>query len=62
MENLLQFLSSVHPLSEGLVDYMATHIKAREIGKKEMLIKGRAHQLPYLFCAIRSLTLFLYEG
>lgn len=62
MEQLLQFLSSVHPLSEGLVDYLATHIKVRDIERKEMLLKA-GHTSRYIyFVASGLLRCFYLKG
>ena len=40
MEELLKFLQSIHPLSDGLVEYLATHLKIRDLAKKEFLLKA----------------------
>ena len=40
MERLLQFLQSIHPLSAGLQEYLALHLKVKEVKKKDMLLKA----------------------
>jgi CRP-like cAMP-binding protein len=40
MEKLLAFLNSVNPLSEALNHYLSLHLKTRELGKKEFLLKA----------------------
>lgn len=40
MEQLLNFLSSVYPLSEALKDYLVTHLRQRFILRKEFLLKA----------------------
>ena len=40
MENLLKLLSSIHPLSEELTEYLSKHIKIKELSKKSFLLKA----------------------
>lgn len=40
MEELLKFLHSIHPLSDGLVEYLALHLKIKNLAKKEFLLKA----------------------
>ncbi len=39
MELLLLYLNSIHPLTEDLVHYLTTHLKTKELQKKEVLLK-----------------------
>jgi len=39
MEKLLQFLQSIHPLSNGLLQYLADNLSFKELNKKEYLLK-----------------------
>jgi CRP/FNR family transcriptional regulator, anaerobic regulatory protein len=40
MEELVYFLSSVHPLSEGLTSYLFGTLKIKELKKKDFLLKA----------------------
>lgn len=40
MEELLQFLQSIHPLSEGLQKHLAQILKQRHLTKKDYLLKA----------------------
>jgi CRP-like cAMP-binding protein len=40
MEQLLQFLQSIHPLSDGLIYQLSMILKVRELKKKDMLLKA----------------------
>lgn len=40
MEQLLYFLSSIHPLSDDLKDYLFRHLKTQELSKKALLLKA----------------------
>ena len=42
MKELLQFLTSIHPLSESLQEYLFEHLVAAEIMKKQFILK-RGH-------------------
>ncbi len=39
MEELIKFLGSVHPLSESLIDFLHRNLKARNLKKKDFLLK-----------------------
>jgi len=39
MEELLQYLSSIHPLSDNLLKYLATNLKTKNLHKKDFLLK-----------------------
>lgn len=39
MEELLQYFTSIHPLSDALISYFAANIKCRHLKKKEFLLK-----------------------
>ena len=39
MEELLQYLNSIHSLSEDLLAYLTTHLKTKHLDKKEYLLK-----------------------
>ena len=52
MEELLQFLNSIHPLSEGLIAYLAIHLKTRTLHKKDYLLK--AGHICHEVCFIES--------
>ena len=42
MQQLLQFLNSVYPLSQELIEYLTQNLQSVEIKKKKMLLeKGR---------------------
>jgi CRP-like cAMP-binding protein len=40
MEKLLEYLNSVNPLSDELVNYLSLHLKTRKLLKKEFLLKA----------------------
>ena len=40
MQQLLDFLSSIHPLSPALQEHLATILKVKEPGKKDFLLKA----------------------
>lgn len=40
MELLVQFLESIHPLSDGLKDQLATIVRIKEMKKKDMLLRA----------------------
>ena len=40
MEALFQYLSSIHPLSDELVNHLTTILKQQDIPKKEYLLKA----------------------
>jgi len=40
MEELLKFLHSIHPLSDGLVQYLAINLKTKNLSKKDFLLKA----------------------
>jgi signal-transduction protein with cAMP-binding, CBS, and nucleotidyltransferase domain len=40
MEQLLNFLQSVHPLSDSLVTYLSQHLKSKNLRKKDFLLKA----------------------
>ncbi len=40
MEQLLQFLSSIHPLSPALQEHLFHTLKVRELKKKDLLLKA----------------------
>jgi CRP-like cAMP-binding protein len=39
MEKLLKYLKSIHPLSEKLIEYLGTHLKTKNLQKKDFLLK-----------------------
>jgi CRP-like cAMP-binding protein len=40
MEQLLQFLNAIHPLSPGLQEHLATVLKSREMSRKDLLLRA----------------------
>jgi len=40
MEELLRYLSSIHPLSDGLIEYLHNHLKEKKLSKKDFLLKA----------------------
>lgn len=40
MEALIRMLHSVHPMSEGLVEWLSLQVKTKELGRKELLLKA----------------------
>lgn len=52
MEKLLQFLQSIHPLSQGLLQYLSDHIGYKELPRKEYLL--RSGQVCRHICFIES--------
>ncbi|WP_276502909.1 Crp/Fnr family transcriptional regulator [Terrimonas pollutisoli] len=40
METLLEYLSSIHPMSQGLINYLGDHLKARQLSKRNYLLKA----------------------
>ena len=48
MEELLHNLSSIHPLSPGVIEYFRIHLKTRKLHKKDFLLKiGRVSEEIY---------------
>ena len=52
MEKLLQFLQSIHPLSDGLLGYLSANLAYKELGKKGWLL--RAGNVSRQICFIES--------
>jgi|SRR5579871_710742 len=40
MEKLLEFLQSIHPLSEGLLKFLSDHLKYKELSRKSYLLEA----------------------
>lgn len=40
MEIVLEFLNSIHPLSQGLLDHLRSILRSKEIPKKDFLLKA----------------------
>ena len=62
MEALFTLLNSIHPLSDGLVNHLATTLKAKTISKKQYLLK--AGHVSRQICFIESglLRCFYEQG
>ncbi len=60
MELLLQFLSNVHPMSEGLLEYLIEHVRVKELAKKEMLLKA-GHICRHMYFIERGLLRCFYH-
>jgi len=39
MEALFELLNTIYPMSSGLQDYIAKHLKRRELKKRELLVR-----------------------
>ncbi|HVM87908.1 MAG TPA: Crp/Fnr family transcriptional regulator [Puia sp.] len=63
MEQLLQFLQAIHPLSNGLLQFLSEHLSYRELSKKEYLL--HAGQTCRHICFVESGLLrcfYLHNG
>lgn len=46
MEALFEIFNSIYPISNGLQDYLATHLKSRKLKKRELLVmKGQVNSI-----------------
>ena len=48
METLLNFLHSIHPLSEGLMEYLGNHLQVKHLERKHLLLKA-GHISRYIY-------------
>src|SRR4051794_14705928 len=59
MEQLLFMLESIHPLSDGLKEFLLLHLKSKEVRKKELILKA-GHICQHIYFIERGLLRCFY--